>query len=245
VFSVTATNQRRSNKIHKNPRNASIRPAQRSRFVCLCGKFGRFVASGQGAVLSLLTVLESGDVIETANIGREGAFGLFAAMYSRVSFNQCIVQLEGPMVRCKIEVLQKEFNQSDHIRDLFVSFSETLLSQVQQTVACNSMHTVEERICRWLLMMHDRAEGDNLTYTHQFLAEIMGSNRKTITLAAQSLQTAGLINYRRGLMQVLDRPGIEKTTCECYATVKKRFDAFLSPPATAFQGTKNERRRTK
>jgi CRP-like cAMP-binding protein len=213
--------------------------------VCEAGGLLQHAYFPQGAVLSLLTVLESGDAIETANIGREGAFGLFAAMYSRVSFNQCIVQLEGPMVRCKIEVLQTEFNQSAHIRDLFVSFSETLLSQVQQTVACNAMHTVEERICRWLLMMHDRAEGDNLVYTHQFLAEIMGSNRKTITLAAQSLQTAGLINYRRGLMQVLDRPGMEKTTCECYAIVKKRFDAFLSPPATAFQGTKNGRRRTK
>jgi CRP-like cAMP-binding protein len=213
--------------------------------VCEAGGLLQHAYFPQGAVLSLLTVLESGDAIETANIGREGAFGLFAAMYSRVSFNQCIVQLEGPMVRCKIEVLQTEFNQSAHIRDLFVSFSETLLSQVQQTVACNAMHTVEERICRWLLMMHDRAEGDNLVYTHQFLAEIMGSNRKTITLAAQSLQTAGLINYRRGLMQVLDRPGMEKTTCECYAIVKKRFDAFLTPPATAVQGTKNERRRTK
>jgi CRP-like cAMP-binding protein len=213
--------------------------------VCEAGGLLQHAYFPQGAVLSLLTVLQSGDAIETANIGREGAFGLFAAMYSRVSFNQCIVQLEGPMVRCKIEVLQAEFNQSAHIRDLFVSFSETLLSQVQQTVACNAMHTVEERICRWLLMMHDRAEGDSLVYTHQFLAEIMGSNRKTITLAAQSLQSAGLINYRRGLMQVLDRPGMEKATCECYAIVKKRFDAFLSPPATAFQGTKNGRRRTK
>ena len=114
----------------------------------------------QGAVLSLLTVLENGSAIETANIGREGAFGLFAAMYSRVSFNRCLVQLEGSIVRCPIELLQSEFKRSEHVRDLFVSYSETLLSQVQQTVACNAMHTTEERICRWLLMMHDRAEGE-------------------------------------------------------------------------------------
>jgi CRP-like cAMP-binding protein len=213
--------------------------------VCEAGGLLHHAYFPQGAVLSLLTVLESGDGIETANIGREGAFGLFAAMYSRVSFNRCLVQLEGPMLRCKIELLQNEFNQSAHIRDLFVSFSETLLSQVQQTVACNAMHTVEERISRWLLMMHDRAEGVGLTYTHEFLAEIMGSNRKTITLAAQSLQRRGLINYRRGLMQVLDRSGLEEASCECYAIVKKRFDAFLSPPASAFQETKMGRKSTK
>jgi CRP-like cAMP-binding protein len=213
--------------------------------VCEAGGFLQHAYFPQGAVLSLLTVLESGDAIETANIGREGAFGLFAAMYSRVSFNRCLVQLEGPMLRCKIELLQTEFNQSNHMRNLFVSFSETLLSQVQQTVACNSMHTVEERICRWLLMMHDRAEGDGLAYTHQFLAEIMGSNRKTITLAAQSLQSRGLINYRRGLMQVLDRPGLEEAACECYLIVKKRFDAFLSPPSSALKETDTRRRRTK
>jgi len=128
--------------------------------VCDAGGLLKHAYFPQGAVLSLLTVLENGSAVETANIGREGAFGLFAAMYSRVSFNRCLVQLEGAVVRCPIELLQSEFNRSDHVRDLFVSYSETLLSQVQQTVACNAMHTTEERICRWLLMMHDRAEGE-------------------------------------------------------------------------------------
>jgi CRP-like cAMP-binding protein len=213
--------------------------------ICEAGGLLQHAYFPQGAVLSLLTVLESGDAIESANIGREGAFGLFAAMYSRVSFNRCIVQLEGSIVRCRIEILQAEFNQSDHIRDLFVSFSETLLSQIQQTVACNAMHTVEERMCRWLLMMHDRAGGEYLAYTHQFLAEIMGANRKSVTLAAQSMQMAGLISYHRGSMQVLDRSGLEKASCECYQVVKERFDAFLSPPASAFQQVNTIRNRTK
>ena len=154
--------------------------------------------SPQGSVLSLLTVLENGAAIQTAYIGREGAFGLFAAMYSRVSFNRCIVQFEGHTVRCPIELLQYEFKNSEHVRDLFVSYSETLLSQVQQTVACNSTHTTEERMCRWLLMMHDRAEGEALPYTHEFLSQMLGANRKSVTLAAQSIQLAGLIRYRRG-----------------------------------------------
>ena len=213
--------------------------------VCEAGATLRHAYFPEGSVLSLLTVLENGDAIETANIGREGAFGLFAAMYSRVSFNRCIVQLLGPMVRCRIEVLQSEFARSDHVRDLFVSYSETLLSQVQQTVACNALHTVEEKMCRWLLMMHDRAEGESLTYTHEFLSHILGANRKSITLAAQSMQMAGLINYHRGMMQVIDRPGLEKASCECYAIVKTRFDAFLSPPQTAVQETKTGRNQTK
>jgi CRP-like cAMP-binding protein len=212
--------------------------------VCDAGGLLKHAYFPEGAVLSLLTVLENGSAIETANIGREGAFGLFAAMYSRVSFNRCLVQMEGGMVRCPIELLQMEFKNSEHVRNLFVSYSETLLSQVQQTVACNALHTTEERMCRWLLMMHDRAEGEPLPYTHEFLSHMLGANRKSVTLAAQSLQIAGLISYRRGRIQVLDRPGLEKASCECYAVVRERFDAFLTPPSTAIQGdAKGKRKR--
>lgn len=212
--------------------------------VCDAGGLLKHAYFPQGAVLSLLTVLENGSAIETANIGREGAFGLFAAMYSRTSFNRCLVQLEGGMVRCPIELLQSEFKRSEHVRDLFVSYSETLLSQVQQTVACNAMHSTEERMCRWLLMMHDRAEGEVLAYTHDFLAHMLGANRKSVTLAAQAMQAAGLIRYRRGTIQVLDRRGIEKASCECYAIVRERFDAFLTPPSTAVHGNTKGRRRS-
>jgi CRP-like cAMP-binding protein len=211
--------------------------------VCEAGGLLKHAYFPRGAVLSLLTVLENGSAIETANIGREGAFGLFAAMYSRVSFNRCLVQLEGAMVRCPIEVLRSEFEHSEQVRDLFVSYSETQLSQVQQTVACNAMHTTEERMCRWLLMMHDRADGEALPYTHEFLSHMLGANRKSVTLAALSMQSAGLINYRRGRIQVLDRRGLEKAACECYAIVKARFDAFLTPPLTAVPG--NTKRRSK
>jgi CRP-like cAMP-binding protein len=210
--------------------------------VCEAGGLLKHAYFPQGTVLSLLTVLEDGSAIETANIGREGAFGLFAAMYSRVSFNRCLVQLEGGMVRCPIELLQSEFKHSEHVRDLFVSYSETLLSQVQQTVACNAMHSTEEKICRWLLMMHDRAEGEVLAYTHEFLSHMLGANRKSVTLAAQSMQAAGLISYRRGRIQILDRPGLEKASCECYVIVRKRFDAFLTPPSTAVQGNTTGRK---
>jgi CRP-like cAMP-binding protein len=210
--------------------------------LCEAGGHLKHAYFPQGNVLSLLTVLENGSAIETANIGREGAFGLFAAMYSRVSFNRCLVQLEGAMVRCPIEFLRSEFERSEQVRDLFVSYSETLLSQVQQTAACNAMHTTEERMCRWLLTMHDRADGEALPYTHEFLSSMLGANRKSVTVAALSMQSAGLISYRRGQIQVLDRPGLEKAACECYAIVKERFDAFLAPPLTAVQGDTKGRR---
>jgi Crp-like helix-turn-helix domain len=182
-----------------------------------------------------LTVLANGSAVETANIGNEGAFGLFAAMYSRVSFNQCLVQLQGPLVRVPIEVVRGEFERSEYVRNLLVSYSETQLAQIMPTAACNAKHTIEQRLCRWLLMMHDRAGRENLTYTHEFLAHMLGADRKTVTLAAQAMQANGLIGYRRGTIQIANRPGLEKASCECYAIVQERYDAFLKPPLTAVQ----------
>jgi CRP-like cAMP-binding protein len=118
-------------------------------------------------------------------------------MYSRSSFNRSLVQLEGCLLRVPIKVLQSEFERSAHIRNLFVSYSETLLAQIQQTVACNALHSTRQKMCRWLLMMHDRADGELLTYTHEFLAQVLGVNRKSVTLAAQALQREGLIDYHR------------------------------------------------
>lgn len=158
--------------------------------VCEAGGVIKHAYFPDGAVLSLLTVLESGSAIETANIGREGAFGLFAAMYRLTSFNRCLVQLAGDLLRVPIDVLRWEFEHHAHIRNIFVTYSELLLAQIQQTVACNALHTTRQKICRWLLMMHDRAHGEDLTYTHEFLAEVLGVNRKSVTLAAQALQRA-------------------------------------------------------
>jgi|HubBroStandDraft_6_1064221.scaffolds.fasta_scaffold454565_2 CRP-like cAMP-binding protein len=203
--------------------------------VCEAGGFLEHVYFPRGAVLSLLTVLANGSAVETANIGNEGAFGLFAAMYSRVSFNQCLVQLQGPLIRVPIEVVRGEFERSEYVRNLLVSYSETQLAQIMQTAACNAKHTIEQRLCRWLLMMHDRAGRENLTYTHEFLAHMLGADRKTVTLAAQAMQANGLIGYRRGTIQIANRPGLEKAACECYAIVQERYDAFLKPPLTAVQ----------
>jgi hypothetical protein len=143
--------------------------------------------------------------------------------------------LQGPLIRVPIEVVRGEFERSEYVRNLLVSYSETQLAQIMQTAACNAKHTIEQRLCRWLLMMHDRAGRENLTYTHEFLAHMLGADRKTVTLAAQAMQANGLIGYRRGTIQIANRPGLEKAACECYAIVQERYDAFLKPPLTAVQ----------
>jgi CRP-like cAMP-binding protein len=256
-FNWVAMENSHRNNVQANQLLGAMEPSSRARLaphlvpvtfklgavVCEAGGFLKHAYFPQGSVLSLLTVLENGSAIETANIGCEGAFGLFAAMYSRASFNRCLVQLEGGMVRCPIELLQSEFAHSEHVRDLFISYSETQLSQVQQTVACNAAHTTGQRICRWLLMMHDRARGEDLPYTHEFLSQMLGANRKSVTLAAQAMQTGGLISYRRGKIKILDRAGLEEAACECYATVRNRFDDFLTPPFNRIHSNATGRRK--
>lgn len=205
--------------------------------LCEAGGFHNHVYFPDGAVLSLLTVLENGTAIETANIGREGAFGLGAAMskYNRTSFNRSSVQMEGGLLRIPAELLREEFVNSAHIRDLFVNYTGALLAQVQQTVACNALHTARQKLSRWLLMMNDRVDGRELPYTHEFLSDMLGINRKTITLTAQKLQRQDLITYHRGRIQILDPPGLERASCECYSIVKRRFDDLMSAPLRAAQ----------
>ncbi|WP_072298657.1 Crp/Fnr family transcriptional regulator [Paracoccus sp. SM22M-07] len=196
--------------------------------ICEAGSPSTHVYFPESCVLSLMTVMENGNEIECANIGNEGAFGLFSAMHGSGSSARCMVQLAGSMLRCDISHLRKIFRSDLQIQDLFVSYSETVLSQVAQTAGCNALHTIEQRMCRWLLMMHDRAKGDELTYTQEFLARVMGANRTSVTQIAQSLQRRGFISYRRGLMQMEDRAGMQIAACECYDVIMARLATFLS-----------------
>lgn len=189
------------------------------------------------AILSLLTLLENGMAIETAVIGREGAFGIFTALTNRISFNRCTVQRKGSAFRASAEALQSEFSCSERVRDLFIRYSEALFAQVQQTVACHAHHAVKQRMCRWLLMMHDRSDGQDLPCTHEFMADLLGINRKSVTLAARIVQNEGLIAYRRGRMQVVDRSGLEKAACECYTAVNKHFASLFCPNEPVKGGT--------
>jgi CRP-like cAMP-binding protein len=206
--------------------------------LCEVGSVINYGYFPDGAVLSLLTVLENGSAIETANIGREGAFGICLAQYSpksparRSSFSRCLVELPGGLLRVPLAVLRREVERCAQIRDLTARYEEVLLAQVQQTVACYAMHTTLQRVARWLLEMHDRADNDELLYTHEFLAHILGINRKSVTVAVQTFEKRGLIGHSRGRTQLRDCAALEREACECYAIIKKLRRSFECTSAT-------------
>jgi CRP-like cAMP-binding protein len=167
-------------------------------------------------IVSLLSVMEDGDSIETATVGREGAIGFLSGIGLRRSSSRTLVQVPGRAGRIPASQFRHATELSQAIRDTIVHYSETLTIQVQQSAACNSLHGVEQRLSRWLLQARDRVEADIVRLTHDVLAQTLGVRRPTITVVAQQLQDAGLIRYHRGYTQILDRPGLEARACECY-----------------------------
>jgi len=172
-------------------------------------------------IVSLLSVMQEGDAIETATVGREGAIGVLSGLGLRRSYSRALVQVPGRACRIPASQFRRAAEISQAIRDLIVHYSETLLIQVQQTAACNALHGVEERLSRWLLQARDRVDADIVRLTHDVLAQTLGVRRPTITVAAQQLQDAGLIRYHRGYTQILDRPGLEARACECYRSSRQ------------------------
>jgi CRP-like cAMP-binding protein len=186
-----------------------------------------FVELTRGKVLSLVTVMEDGDSVEMAVFGREALLGFVSAMVSRQSFGRYIVQISGTASRVPVDRLHEVVATRPSMRLLFLRFTEALLAQTFQTVACNAVHSVEARCCRWILSMHDRLDQDTLPLTHEFLAEMLGVQRSTVSLVTRTLQTAGLISQRRGFITVTDRAGLEDTTCECYDKIRRNFERLL------------------
>ena len=170
----------------------------------------------QSGMLSLLAVLREGKAIETATVGREGVVGAMAGLGLYKSLVRVVVQL--PMMVSKISASQfrKAAAQSEAVRNMCIQYNEVLLSQARVTAACNALHVVEARFCRWLLQSADRAESDNMALTHEFLAEMLGVRRTSVTEVASKMQAAGVINYTRGQITILKRSALEKMSCECY-----------------------------
>jgi CRP-like cAMP-binding protein len=148
-------------------------------------------------------------------------------MHSGESYPRCLVQLGGSADRISVTHFKKEFDRSFAVRRVVLSYVEALLIQVQQSVVCANLHPVEERLARWLLMMRDRADSNTLPLTQDFLTEILGVTRTTVTLAARTLRSSDLISYRRGIIQIKDRAGLERAACECYRVVRNHFTRLL------------------
>jgi len=176
------------------------------------------------AVVSLVTQMEDGKIVEVGLVGNEGVTGLPFLLGQKKSAERAIVQIPNGGVRAKADVILKEFMRGEEMHSIVLRYLNSFLRQVAQTAACNASHTIEERLSRWLLMCHDRVESDQINLTQEFIAEMLGTRRATVNVGAINLQSAGLIKYNRGRIQVMDRPGLERFACECYEAVRKVAD---------------------
>jgi len=178
-------------------------------------------------IVSLLAVMQQGDAIETATVGREGAIGSLSGLGPRRSNTRALVQVAGRACRISASQFRNAAERSQPIREVIVRYGEMLLIQVQQTAACNALHDVEERLSRWLLQARDRVDGNIIRLTHEFLSQMLGVRRPTVTVVARMLQDAGLIRYHRGHIEIVDRSGLEARACECYRSIPQELDAVI------------------
>lgn len=179
------------------------------------------------SIVSLLYVLESGACAEIAIVGNEGILGISLFMGGETTPSRAVVQSEGFGYRLSSKQLKDEFNRGGNMMRLLLRYTQALITQMTQTAVCNRHHSVEQQLCRWLLLSLDRLPSNQLRMTQELIANMLGVRREGVTEAAGKLQRSGLIEYARGHITVLDRPGLEKRVCECYKVVKDEFDRLL------------------
>ena len=182
------------------------------------------------AIVSLLYVMENGASAEIAVVGNEGLVGISLFMGGESTTSRAVVQSAGTGFRLPATVMMQEFNRAGPLMHLLLRYTQALITQMAQTAVCNRHHSLDQQLCRWLLLSLDRLQGNELVMTQELIANMLGVRREGVTEAAGHLHQAGLIEYRRGHITVLDRAGLERRTCECYAVVKKEYDRLL--PAT-------------
>ena len=179
------------------------------------------------AIVSLLYVMENGASAEIAVVGNEGLVGISLFMGGGSTSSRAVVQSAGRGYRLAAQAMKEEFNQAGPVMHLMLRYTQALITQMAQTAVCNRHHTLDQQLCRWLLLSLDRLAGTELQMTQELIANMLGVRREGVTAAALSLQHAGLIRYARGRISVLDRPGLERRTCECYGVVKREYDRLL------------------
>ena len=182
------------------------------------------------AIISLLYVLENGASAEIAVVGNEGLIGIALFMGGESTLNRAVVQSAGKGFMLPAQAMKDEFNRGGAVMHLLLRYTQALITQMSQTAVCNRHHSLDQQLCRWLLLSLDRLEGSELVMTQELISNMLGVRREGVTEAALHLQSAGLIKYSRGRISVLDRPGIEKRSCECYGVVKKEYDRLKKIP---------------
>ncbi|HEV2765767.1 MAG TPA: Crp/Fnr family transcriptional regulator, partial [Pyrinomonadaceae bacterium] len=179
------------------------------------------------AIVSLLTDLEDGTGMEVGLVGREGLVGVSAVLGGRET-KVATVQGAGDALRLRADALRDEFGRGGGLQSRVLRYTHALMTQISQTVVCNVRHHLEGRLARWLLMYHDRSDSDEFSLTHEFMANMLGVRRAGVSEVANRLQEMGFIRYSRGHVTILDRAGMERFACECYPTVKEKFDELLN-----------------
>ncbi|UYF99006.1 MULTISPECIES: Crp/Fnr family transcriptional regulator [unclassified Halomonas] len=179
------------------------------------------------AIVSLLCVIENGASTEIAVVGREGMIGVSLFMGGETTPSRAIVQSSGRAYRLKGALVKREFDRAGGLQRLLLRYTQALLTQMAQTAVCNRHHSVDQQLCRWLLLSLDRLPGNELVMTQELIANMLGVRREGVTESAGKLQKAGLIAYNRGRITVRDRAGLEARVCECYAVVKNEYDRLL------------------
>ena len=179
------------------------------------------------SIVSLLYVMEDGASAEIAVVGHEGIVGISLFMGGSSTPSRAVVQSAGMGYRLQASLMMQEFNRAGPVLHLLLRYTQALITQMAQTAVCNRHHSLDQQLCRWLLLSLDRLSGNDLVMTQELIANMLGVRREGVTEAAGALQDAGLISYRRGHITVLDRPGLEKRSCECYAVVKAQYDRLL------------------
>lgn len=187
----------------------------------------RYVYFPGDCIVSLLYVLADGSSAEIAVVGNEGLIGIALFMGGETTPNRAIVQSAGHAYRLLGQRLKDEFHRNDALHDLLLRYTQALITQMAQTAVCNRHHSVDQQLCRWLLMSIDRLSSNRLNMTQELIANMLGVRREGVTDAAGKLQRLGVIHYQRGHIEVLDRPKLESLCCECYAVVKKETDRLM------------------
>lgn len=177
----------------------------------------------EDGIASVVVALKNGSTVEVGVVGVEGVVGVPILLGTEGAPGRTFIQIAGSGFRIKAEILKREFERTGELRRLLQRYMQAFMVQTAQTAACNRQHNIEERLARWLLSCQDRIESDELRLTHDFLGQMLGAPRTTVTLAAGLLQRAGLIDYSRGVVTVTNRAELEQTACECYSTVRNEF----------------------
>jgi len=179
-------------------------------------------------IVSLFYTMRSGVTAEMGMVGSFGVVGFSVFLGGETASHQAVVQIAGEAYRIKSKVLQEEFARSDALQRILLRYTQALITQISQIAVCNRLHTFEQRLCRWLLLCHDRIKSDEILLTQEMISHLLGVRREGVTIAAGRLQDAGLISYVRGHIYILDRQGLEKNTCECYEVVKNEYKRLLT-----------------